>query len=76
MVSPQINRKRGKSKEMRIRDNKRMNRANAKAAGKIKKPAVRLPGPSKKKIKKNEQRARLQASSTSASSKTVDAMLD
>ena len=60
MVSPAINRKRGKTKEQRIRDNRRMNRANAKAAGKVKKPLVRVgPGVSKKKLKKKEQRARL-----------------
>ena len=38
--------------------------ANAKAAGKIKKSAVRMPGPSKKVLKKKEQRARLLGASS------------
>lgn len=61
MVSPTINRKRGKSREMRIRDNRRHNRANDKAAGKIAKPVLRVPRKSKKKVKKIEQRNRLLA---------------
>ena len=63
-----INRRKGKSKEMRIRDNKQLNKANAKAAGKIKKVLVKdKPGLSKKKIKKLDQRARLLAKSGVAS---------
>ena len=63
MVSPTINRKRGKTREQRVRDNRRMNKANLKAAGKIKKQAVRDPRQGKKKLKKKEQRARLLAKS-------------
>ena len=59
MVSPTINRKRGKTREQRVRDNRRMNKSNLKAAGKITKSAVRDPRPGKKKLKKKEQRARL-----------------
>ena len=66
MVSPTINRKRGKTREQRVRDNRRMNKANLKAAGKIKKQAVRDPRQGKKKLKKKEQRARLLAKATGA----------
>ena len=59
MVPPTFNRVRGKTKEQRIRDNKRKNKANLKQAGKLKVSTVRDPGPGKKKIKKKEQRARL-----------------
>jgi len=61
MVSPTINRKRGKTREQRIRDNKRKNKANLVQAGKMPKPAVRDGnGISKKKLKKLAQRAKLQ----------------
>ena len=59
MVPPVMNRVRGKSKEARIRDHKRMNKGNLKAAGKTKLKVLSTPGLSKKKIKKKEQRARL-----------------
>ena len=65
MVPPLTNRVRGKTREQRVRDNKRKNRANLKQAGKTKKPKVNVPVNgikgtlSKKKIKKKEQRARL-----------------
>ena len=59
MVPPTMNRVRGKTKEQRIRDNRRKNKANLKQSGKAKKVMVRDPGPGKKKIKKKEQRARL-----------------
>ena len=70
MVSPTINRKRGKTREQRVRDNKRMNKANATKAGKIKKSAVKVPGKGKKKLKKMEQRARL------LGTKAVDKMVE
>ena len=64
MVTPTINRKRGKTKEQRVRDNRRMVKANLKASGKMpKKLTTDKPGISKKKMKKNEQRARLLAKS-------------
>ena len=63
MVCPTTNRVRGKSREARVRDRKRLRKANAKQAlvqtGKIVKPATVLPGKSKKKLKKLEQKARL-----------------
>lgn len=59
MVTPTINRKRGKTREQRVRDNKRKNKANLKQSGKIKKPLTVDPGKSKKKLKKIEQRNRL-----------------
>ena len=62
MVSPTINRKRGKTMEQRKRDKKRMDKANKLQAGKAKAPAVisrAIAKPSKKKLKKMEQRARL-----------------
>ena len=59
MVSPTINRVKGKTLEQRHRDRKRMVKANLKQAGKIKKSGVRDRSAGKKKIKKKEQRARL-----------------
>jgi hypothetical protein len=61
MVSPTINRVKGKTLEQRRRDHGRMVKVNRKAAGKITKPPVRDRGPktNKKKLKKKEQRARL-----------------
>ena len=72
MVTPTINRKRGKTKEQRIRDNRRMNKANAKAAGKIAKPTLRDPRQGKKKLKKKEQRARLLGASKASEDQMQD----
>ena len=43
MVPPVMNRVRGKSKEARIRDHKRMNKGNLKAAGKTKLKVLSTP---------------------------------
>ena len=75
MVSPTINRKRGKTIEQRKRDKKRMDKANLKQAGKVKAPAViarAIAKPSKKKLKKLEQRARLLGKSKGGSSERME----
>ena len=61
MVTHLDSRKRGPSREMAKRNKRRLEKANAVQAGKIKKPTVVNPGKSKKKMKKLEQRARLLA---------------
>jgi hypothetical protein len=63
MVPPLTNRKRGKTREQRTRDARRLQKTNAKAAGKIKAPAVGARPKGSKKIKKKEQRLRLLAKS-------------
>ena len=71
MVSPTINRVKGKTLEQRKRDRKRMGKANAKQAGKIvKSPArgVKDRAPGKKQLKKKEQRARLLVKGTAGGS--------
>ena len=61
MVVPTINRKRGKTREQRVRDNRRKNKANLIQSGKMPKPQTRDGnGISKKKAKKLAQRAKLQ----------------
>ena len=62
MVSPTINRVKGKTLEQRKRDRKRLGKANARQAGKIVKSVahgIKDRGPGKKKLKKLEQKARL-----------------
>ena len=63
MVPPTINRVRGKTKERRVRDERRLKKNNAKQANKIPPKLVvnrNEAGIGKKKQKKKEQRARLQ----------------
>jgi hypothetical protein len=62
MVSPTINRKRGKTREQRRRDLGRMKKKNAKEAGNLRakhKLAVTDIKPSAKAIKKKAQRLKL-----------------
>ena len=63
MVPPLTNRVRGKTREQRTRDARRTQKANAKAAGKIKPSAVGARPKGNKKIKKKEQKLRLLAKS-------------
>ena len=59
MVSPTINRVKGKTLEQRKRDRRRLEKANAAQAGKIRPKGVKDRGMGKKKLKKKEQKARL-----------------